>query len=109
MELSLERKLLSGLLALALLVVAVAAYAPQAKADQSDCPGQTVCLWSGYTYGGSRAFFAASETGCHGLGAINPQSLYNNTSNRRVTWPVAVGPGGTYQWLSPWSGYVCFE
>lgn len=102
---------LSGLIALVVLISAFLTIAPNALAfDKSDCPSGKVCFWSGPTYGGQQSFWNAWETGYHALANIDPQSMWNNTGNRTV-WlenglgsPYPIGPGGTNQWGSPYTG-----
>jgi hypothetical protein len=81
---------------------------------KSDCPSQTVCLWEGPTFGGKQSFWHAYETGCHALTSINPQSLFNNTTNRTLKLPQLnqlggneFGPGVAYHLASPYSGEAC--
>jgi hypothetical protein len=86
MDVLLDRR--RGFLGLLVAMIAVSgtllALAPAASADKSDCPAGKICLWSGPTFGGQRSFWDASETGCHALENIDPQSAYNHTSNRHL-------------------------
>lgn len=60
------------------------ALAPHALAEKSECPSGYVCLWSGPTFGGERAFFPGGETGVHTLANIDPRSGWNHTGNKIV-------------------------
>lgn len=80
---------------------------------KSDCPSGKICLWAGPTFGGQQSFWSASETGCHALENIDPQSVFNNTSNRTAVFFVGVfgevelgvGPGGTEHFSSYERGF----
>lgn len=97
------------MVALVLFAIAYLALAPHASANTTDCPSGKICLWSGPTFGGEKSFWNASETGCHALEGIDPQSLRNNTTNREVYSPVNVLAGLEYQWFSPYGGGFCFK
>jgi hypothetical protein len=103
--------LLSALVGLMMLVGAFFALTPEASAlEKSDCPAGYVCVWEGPTFGGNRAFFAGSETGCHGLANINPRSAFNHTGNHGAIFPglVGLGPGESFSNLgSPYTGELC--
>lgn len=49
--------------------------------NYQDCPEGAVCLWEGPTYGGSRAFFSGSETGCKPLNNISAHSVYDRSNH----------------------------
>jgi hypothetical protein len=105
---------LGALIALVMLASALLTIAPKASAeitDKSDCPNGKVCLWSGPTFGGQQSFWNAWETGYHGLENIDPQSVYNRTSNRVAVFfigpfkvELGVYPGETFQFGSPYTG-----
>jgi hypothetical protein len=83
---------------------------------KSECGSGSVCFWSGKTWGraecqsGQNCFsqFHANETGFHALANINPQSMWNNTTNRTAVIyegifgevEVGIGPGESWQWSS---------
>jgi hypothetical protein len=77
----------------------------------SECPGQTICLWAGVNFNGQRSFWHASETGCHALANINPQSIFNNTSNRSALLPGwgLVGAGVATSRGVPYTGELCIN
>ena len=108
-QLDTRNVLLSALIAFVVLASTFLAFAPKASAVTSDCPAQKICLWSGQFFGGQQSFWNAWETGCHALANIDPTSIRNNTTNRKVTSPVQVGPGLEYQWFEPHKGGFCFS
>jgi len=111
-ELDARNVLLSAFVALLVSASAFLALTPKAFAAKSDCPAGDVCVWSGPTFGGSRAFFAGSETGCHSLAAINPRSAYNHTGNHVAVFPglTFLSPGESFSNLgSPFTGSLCIE
>jgi hypothetical protein len=102
------------LVALVVLAGAFFALAPKASAgttDKSDCPSGKICLWAGPTFGGQQSFWNASETGCHALANINPQSAYNNTSNRHATLTgfTTIGHGASVGWGFEYGGQLCID
>lgn len=102
------------LVALAMLAGAFLALAPTASAAKSECPGQTICLLSGPNFGGQRSFWHASDVGCHALENIDPESVFNNTVNRKARFfgflggPV-IKPGSSFIFLDPYTGKFCIE
>jgi hypothetical protein len=111
---------LSGLLALVVLTSALLVGASTASAtidEKSDCPSGKICLWSGPTFGGQQSFWNGSETGCHALENIDPQSMWNHTGNHTAVFFVGVfgetelgiGPGETFQWGSPYTRGFCIR
>lgn len=111
MNIQLDRSnvLLSGLVAL-VFATAFFAFAPKAFAEKSDCPAGDVCVWEGPTFGGGRAFFAGSETGCHALANINPKSAFNHTGNHTAILVNLAGmaPGESISDITPaFQGELC--
>ena len=103
---------LTALIALVVLASAFLALAPRALAAKSDCPPADVCVWAGPAFGGDRAFFAGSDTGCHALAAINPRSAFNHTGTRVAVFPglTSLFPGESFSNLgSPFTGSLCIE
>lgn len=117
MQLGARSVFLSALVGLVVLAGTFFAAAAQASAvgprNKSDCPNNTACLWEGPTFGGNRAFFAASDGGCHSLANINPRSAYNNTNNRILNFPTGVFvlfPLQSFSNLSSgYAGVMCIE
>lgn len=89
-QLARRNVLLSAAIALVVLISAFLALAPKASAVKSDCPANTLCLWSGPTFGGDKSFWPASAVGKHNLENIDPKSAWNRT-NRNVSFT-----GGTF-------------
>ena len=59
----------------------------------------------------SERFFNGSETGCHSLANIDPQSIWNHTGNHTATFPFArtISPGQSFANMFPWGGEVCIS
>lgn len=110
-QLARRNALLSAAVALVVLISAFLALAPKAAAIKSDCPANTVCLWSGPTFGGDKSFWPASATGKHNLENIDPKSMWNRT-NRYVsftggTFTSVVFPGESFSNLDyGYSGHI---
>lgn len=105
---------LSVLVALLMLASAFLALAPEVSAgttDKSDCPAGKICLWSGPTFGGQQSFWNGSETGCHALENIDPQSVYNHTGNHNATFPGlgTIVPGSSFTFSPAWTGSMCID
>jgi len=102
---------LTALVALVMLAGALLVFAPTASANREDCPAGKICLWAGPTYGGERAFFNGSETGCHSLASIDPQSIYNNTTGHTAEFPFSrtIRAGQFFANQFPWGGEVCIR
>lgn len=98
------------LVAIVVLAGALLIFAPTASANREDCPAGRICLWSGPTFGETRAFFEASETGCRPLNNIDPRSGWNRTSHT-AEFPLSrtIGPGGEFSNIFPWTGEVCIR
>jgi Peptidase inhibitor family I36 len=103
--------LLGTVVALAMLAGALLVLAPTASANREDCPAGRICLWSGPTFGGDRAFFEGSATGCHSLANIDPRSGWNHTGNHTAEFPFSrtIGPGASFSNIFPWGGNVCIS
>jgi hypothetical protein len=114
MDLQLDRTnaVLAAFVALVVLTGAFFALAPKAFAEKSDCPAGDVCVWEGPTFGGNRAFFAGSETGCHSLANIDPKSAYNHTGNHAAILVNLAGlaPGEAISDITPaFTGELCIN
>lgn len=117
MSFELDRRsiFLGALIALVVLASALWAVAPKASAgllEKSDCPAGFICVWEGPTFGGNRAFFSGSETGCHSLANIDPKSAYNHTGNHTaiLVGLTSIGPGGTVSDITPaFTGELCIS
>lgn len=86
---------------------------PQVK---SDCPAGKICLWSGPTFGGQQSFWNGSETGCHALESIDPESVYNHTGNHTAVFfigpfnvELGISPGETFQFSEPYTKEFCIR
>ncbi len=112
-SLQLERRnlFLSALVVIIMLASALALAAPKASAVTNDCPAGKICLWAGQTFGGQQSFWNASETGCHALASIDPQSVRNNTGSGYATFPGwgMVAPGVELQRGNPYTGELCIS
>lgn len=115
---------LSTVVAAAVMVVAIAVVPSMASAETalpseaatpaslSECPSQTICLWATSNYSGEhRSFWSASQTGCHALSSINPESVYNNTNNRVAELPGwgVIGEGVHTSRGNPFEGELCIR
>jgi hypothetical protein len=97
------RKALLALAALVLLAGALFIAAPKASADQTDCPTNHVCFWSGETFGGARVAYSGGESGWHPL-PIFAHSGWNHATGKTIllnglTWlnsgeTIRIGGGG---------------
>jgi Peptidase inhibitor family I36 len=75
-----RRTSLSALVALALFAGALFAGAPKASASMSQCPSNSVCIWSGSDFSGEFSHWPASESGCHNHSSFLAfRSGWNNT------------------------------
>ena len=104
--------LLSALVALTVMVGALLTFAPRASAVLTDCPAGDICLWAGKFFGGQRAFFAGSETGCHSLANIDPLSMRNHTGNHTALFfpgPVGIGPSAEFNFSPAYKGSMCID
>jgi hypothetical protein len=114
LELDRRNVSLSALVALVVLASAFLALASKASASttvKSDCPAGKICLWAGPTFGGQQSFWNASETGCHALANIDPQSAYNHTSNRHATLTgfTTIGHETSIGWGFEYTGELCIN
>jgi Peptidase inhibitor family I36 len=84
------------------LMVLGAVAAPPATADRSDCPAEYLCLWDGYSYGGTRVQFHDNGwQNLSGSGLDNAaSSVYNNT-NRWATLSMDPNGGGLHFCVQP--------
>ena len=90
-----------GLVAIGAIIVSSVG-APQASADQSDCPSGYICLWDGPTFGGARVQF--HDNGWQNLtnfGFNTLTSSYWNNTNRIGTLSEDVTGAGKKLCIDP--------
>lgn len=93
-----RKMILSALVALALLAGALFVAAPKASASLSQCPYNSMCIWSNPAYEGQFSWWPASDTGCHDH-ANNP--TIRSAFNRMNTYTARIGGWGN---LAPLTG-----
>jgi Peptidase inhibitor family I36 len=77
------RKTFLALVALALLAIAMFAAAPNASANQTDCPSNNVCFWTGPSFGETRVEYSGGASGWHNL-PINAHSGWNHATGKTI-------------------------
>lgn len=77
------RKALLALVTLALLAIAMFAAAPNASANQTDCPTNNVCFWTGESFGGTRVEYSGGASGWHNL-PIQAHSGWNHATGKTI-------------------------
>jgi Peptidase inhibitor family I36 len=93
------RKTLLALVTLALLAISMFATAPNASANQTDCPTNKVCFWTGETFGGTRVEYSGGASGWHNL-PIQAHSGWNHATGKTILInTIEFLPNGNTIWI----------
>jgi len=92
---------LSALVALALFTAVLFVATPKASAT-SQCPGGSVCAWSGASYTGTFSQWGGN-TGCHNhINNPNIRSMFNNTGHTiNIVGRGSLGASFEFGWIDP--------